>query len=61
MERRRFKHMTSLAYRLAQFAKAHREAANRLKPSHERDELMKKVSQAEVAFATEVGPPACIV
>jgi hypothetical protein len=49
VKRSQSKQPTTLTHRLAQFGKAHRDAADKLAPSPERDELMKKVNQAETA------------
>ena len=48
-ERRRFKHRTSFNDRLASFAKAAREKAALLAPSLERDDLLRKARQADIA------------
>jgi len=48
-KRRRFKQKTSLGDRLASFAKAARERAAQLTPGTDRDELLKKARQADMA------------
>jgi hypothetical protein len=62
--RRRFKHTASLTDRLALFSNEAREKASRLSPGPERDALMKKIDQADVAAdlerwanSLEVQPP----
>ena len=47
--RRRFKQTTSFKDRLADWAKIVRKQAEKLPPGHERDALLKKASQADVA------------
>lgn len=54
-KRRRLKQTVSLTDRLAQFAKAAGEKASGLPPGRARDELLRKVSQAETALRFEVG------
>lgn len=53
MQRRRFKHSTSLKDRLASFAKEVREKASQLRPGPEQDALLKKASQADTASHLE--------
>jgi hypothetical protein len=48
--RRRFKHQITLQDRIAMWAKEVREQAAELQPGPERDELLKKVRQAETAM-----------
>jgi hypothetical protein len=48
-ERRRFKPAISLKDRLASFANEVREKADLLPPGRERDDMLKKVSQADTA------------
>jgi hypothetical protein len=48
-DRRRFKQSGSLKDRLASFAKEVREKASRLPHGRERDDMLKKASQAETA------------
>jgi hypothetical protein len=52
-KRRRFKQTASLADRLARFAKEAGEKAASLPPGPARDELLKKVRQAETATRLE--------
>jgi leucyl aminopeptidase len=47
--RRRFKQTISLKDRLASFAKEARDRALRLPPGSEREAMLKKVSQADIA------------
>jgi len=47
MQRRRFRQTQSLEARLAEEAKRLREAAKLLRPSPERDEMIRKARQAE--------------
>jgi hypothetical protein len=47
--RRRFKQSVSLKDRLAAFAKEVREKANQMPSCRERDDLLKKASQADTA------------
>jgi len=47
--RRQFKQTISFKDRLASFAKEARERASRLRPGPEKDELLKKASQADTA------------
>ena len=47
--RRRFKQTTSLKDRLTAFANEVREQAEQLAPGLERDEIMKKARQADIA------------
>ena len=47
--RRRIKHLLTLEERLAEAAKRLREQAKTLPPSAERDELVRKARQAEIA------------
>jgi hypothetical protein len=49
MKRRRFKQTDSLQVRLAAFAQDARDEAARLPPGVERDEMLRKVSQADTA------------
>jgi hypothetical protein len=49
MERRRFKHAQSLEERLAEEAKRLRAEAKLLPPGAERDALIRKARQAEIA------------
>ena len=49
LNRRRFEQSTSLKDRLAAFAKEAREKASLLQPGIEKDELLKKARQADVA------------
>jgi len=49
MERRRVKHKATFAERLAAFAEDARERAEALPPSIERDDLLRKVRQADTA------------
>ena len=51
--RRRFKHQITLQDRIAMWAKEVREQAAELPPGPERDELLKKVRQAEMAMHLE--------
>ena len=53
MKRRRFKQLTSLQDRIAEWAVGVREEANRMKPGPQRDELLKKLRQAEAAMHLE--------
>lgn len=61
-KRRRFKQTVSLEDRLSTFAKEVRERASRLPPGAAREDLMKKVRQAEAALrldawtGSETGP-----
>jgi len=48
-QRRRFKQMESLQVRLAIFAKEAREKASCLPPGIEKDDMMRKASQADTA------------
>ncbi len=50
MQRRRFKQETTLQDRIIEWAKGVRLQAARLPPGPERDELLKKVRQAETAI-----------
>lgn len=52
-KRRRIKQTVSLADRLARFAKEAGEKASNLPPRAVRDELLKKVRQAETALRVE--------
>lgn len=52
MKRRRFKQITSLQDRITDWAESVRERANR-RPGPQRDELLKKVRQAETAMHVE--------
>ena len=49
MQRRRFKQTRSLEERLSEEAKRLREEARLLPPSAERDEMIRKARQAEIA------------
>jgi hypothetical protein len=49
VKRNQFKQSTTLTDRLAQFGKANGDAVDKLPPSPKRDEVTKKVSQAEAA------------
>jgi hypothetical protein len=49
LRRRRFKQTFSLQDRLSAWANRFREQANRLRPGPEREELLKKARQADVA------------
>jgi hypothetical protein len=51
--RRRFKQQTSLQDRIAEWAAGVRELAGRMRPGPERDELLKKLRQAETAMHME--------
>ena len=54
MQRRRFKHTTSLQDRLAQEAKRLREEARKARSAQEHDRLLRKARQAEtVAHVSE--------
>ena len=48
--RRRFKQVVSLQDRIAQWAASIRKQAKEMKPGQERDELLKKLRQAEAAM-----------
>jgi hypothetical protein len=48
--RRRFKQTVSLQDRIAEWAAGVREQAKQMQPGHERDELLKKLHQAETAM-----------
>jgi len=48
--RRRFKQIVSLQDRIAEWAAGVREQAKEMQPGHERDELLKKLRQAETAM-----------
>jgi hypothetical protein len=49
-QRRRFKHETSLQDRIVEWARDVRAQAAELPPGRDRDELLKKVRQAEAAM-----------
>jgi hypothetical protein len=49
MERRRFKHEASIEERLAKHARRLREQARALAPGKERDGLIRRARQAEIA------------
>lgn len=51
--RRRFKHQTTLQDRIAGWAAGVRERANEMQPGPERDELLRKLHQAETAMHLE--------
>ena len=51
--RRRFKHQTTLQDRIAEWAAGVREQANEMQPGPERDELLRKLHQAETAMHLE--------
>ena len=51
--RRRFKQQTSLQDRIAEWAEAIRDQIDRMSPGSERDELIKKLRQAETAMHLE--------
>jgi hypothetical protein len=51
--RRRFKQQTSLQDRIADWAAGVREQADGMRPGPERDELIKKLRQAETAMHLE--------
>lgn len=51
--KRRFKQVTSLQDRIVEWADNIREQADRMKPGRERDELLKKLRQAETAMHLE--------
>jgi hypothetical protein len=51
--RRRFKQQTSLQDRIAEWAVGLREQADIMRPGPERDELLKKLRQAETAMHME--------
>ena len=51
--RRRFKQQVSLQDRIAEWAIGIREQANRMRPSPQRDELLRKLRQAETAMHLE--------
>jgi hypothetical protein len=51
--RRRFKQQTSLQDRIAEWADGVREQADTMRPGPERDELLKKLRQAETAMHME--------
>ena len=53
MKRRRFKQSTPLKDRLAAWAEDVREQAEKLPPGPERDSLLKKLSQADMAVHLE--------
>ena len=48
--RRRFKQVVSLQDRIAQWAASIRKQAKEMQPGQERDELLKKLRQAETAM-----------
>jgi len=48
--RRRFKQQVSLQDRIAEWAIGIREQANRMRPGPQRDELLRKLRQAETAM-----------
>jgi hypothetical protein len=50
LKRRRFEQSTSLKDRLTAFAKDAREKASLVQPGIEKDELLKKARQADVAY-----------
>jgi hypothetical protein len=52
-QRRRFKQVTTLQDRIVEWAKAIRAQAAALPPGRDRDELLKKVRQAEAAMHLE--------
>lgn len=51
--RRRFKQVTTLQDRIAEWAAGVREQANEMQPGPERDELLMKLRQAETAMHLE--------
>ena len=51
--RRRFKQQVSLQDRIAEWAIGIREQANRMRPGPQRDELLRKLRQAETAMHLE--------
>jgi hypothetical protein len=51
--RRRFKQVTTLQDRIAEWATGVRDQVNGMKPGPERDELIKKLRQAETAMHME--------
>ena len=51
--RRRFKQQVSLQDRIAEWAFGIREQANRMRPGPQRDELLRKLRQAETAMHLE--------
>jgi hypothetical protein len=53
MQRRRFKQITSLQDRIAEWAESVRKQANGMRPGPERDELLRKLRQAEAAMHME--------
>ena len=53
MQRRRFKQTTSLKDRLASFAEELKAKASQLRPSPERDALLKRARQADTASHIE--------
>jgi hypothetical protein len=51
--RRRFKQVTTLQDRIAEWAAGIREQANKMQPGPQRDELLRKLRQAETAMHLE--------